>query len=305
MDISVAIAFSANNYIDISLKNGACIAASRYCICNGSPVLAVHDTTASARSGHHCIHDSLIDRLAHGVNAAPIHQQFIGLLSHRVIIKLTFTSLAAMFEAVFYQLPKSVSFHQAVRGKPREALGKIQDMLGSMAENVQLGHSISLNVDPPSEWTEASVATACLDEARRRFGMERNPHESGKSWELGTGCFEDAIAFALSDEQWPRQKAGPLSLHVAYHFNWRDFSNEFPEPLASWENGTCSLVLYFHRRALSVGPSLVFPVPYESPAFQPFVDRLASALPFEIKSKYLRRMLVNPKNGATRYLRLA
>ncbi|MBB3219429.1 hypothetical protein [Pseudoduganella umbonata] len=210
-----------------------------------------------------------------------------------------------MFEAVFYQLPKSVSFHQAVKGRPREAFGRIREMLASMAVSVQLGHSIALNVDPPSEWTDAAVAAACLDEARRRFGLERNPGESGKSWQLGIECFEDAVEFALSDERWPRQTVGPLSLHVSYHFDWRDFSNEFPEPLASWERGTCTLGLNFHRRALSVGPSLIFPVPYESAAFQPFLDRLTAALPFEIKHKHLRRMLVNPKNGAIRYLHLA
>ncbi|GGY18108.1 hypothetical protein GJV26_24605 [Massilia dura] len=149
------------------------------------------------------------------------------------------------------------------------------------------------------------MAAACLDDARRRFGIERNPDESGKSWELGAEWLEEAIEFALSDERWPRQKAGPLSLFAAYHFNWRDLSNEFPEPLASRDRGTCSVMLNLHRRALSVAPFFIFPMAYESPAFQPFVDRLAAALPFEIKSRHLRRMLVNPKNGATRYLRLA
>jgi hypothetical protein len=177
-------------------------------------------------------------------------------------------------------------------------------MLTSMAADVQLNPSITLRVDSPSEWTETAVATACLDAARRRFGMERNPHDSSQGWELGAECLEDAIEFALSDEQWPKQKVGPLTLYIAYHFNWREFSNDFPEPLASWKRGTCYIMLNFHRRALSVAPSLIFPMPYESVEFQPFVNRLEAALPFEINRKHLRRMLVNPKNGATRYLRL-
>lgn len=218
--------------------------------------------------------------------------------------KINIYQSAAMFEAVFYQLPKSVSFHQATKGKPREALRKIREMLTSMAADVQVNPSITLRVDSPSEWTETAVATACLDEARRRFGMERNPHDSSQDWELGAECLEDAIEFALSDEQWPKQKVGPLTLYIAYHFNWREFSNDFPEPLASWKRGTCDIMLNFHRRALSVAPSLIFPIPYESLEFQPFVDRLEAALPFEINRKHLRRMLVNPKNGATRYLRL-
>lgn len=206
-----------------------------------------------------------------------------------------------MFEAVFYQLPKSVSFHQAVKGKPRDAVEKIQKMLASMAVDVQLGHSISLSVNGPGQWTDAAVAAACLDEARRRFGMEAQHHDACKSWELDTNRFDEAVEFALSDAQWPRQKLGPLNLHAAFHFNWRDFSNEFPEPLASWQRGTCSIMLNFHRRSLSVAPSLVFPMPYESPAFQPFLDRLAADLPFEIKRKHLRHMLVNPSTGAIRF----
>lgn len=210
-----------------------------------------------------------------------------------------------MFEAVFYQLPKSVSFQQAAKGKPREALRKIREMLTSMATDVQLHPSITLRVSPPSEWTETAVATACLDDARRRFGMERNPHDSSQGCQLGTECLEDAIEFALSDKQWPKQKVGPLALHLTYHFNWRDFSNDFPEPLASWKRGTCGISLNFRRRGLSVAPSLIFPMPYESPEFQPFVARLEAMLPFEINRNHLRRMLVNPKNGATRYRRLA
>lgn len=209
-----------------------------------------------------------------------------------------------MFEAVSYRLPKSVSFHQAVKGKPRPALARIQDMLAAMAANLQLGHHITLDVDPPGEWTDAAVATACLEEARERFGIEGNPREQLKRWHLDPAQLEAAIAFALSDERWPRQQCGPLTLSFAYHFNWRDFSREFPEPLASWQHCTCLLLLNFQRRALSVAPDLVFPLPYESAAFQPFVDRLGASLPFEIKPKHFRRMLVNPKNGATRFLRL-
>jgi hypothetical protein len=210
-----------------------------------------------------------------------------------------------MFEAVSYDLPKSVSFHQAAKGKPRRALAQIREMLATMADDIQISQRNNLWVNPPSEWTDATVANACLDQARAKFGVESNPHERGASWDLAPEQLDAAIAFALSDDQWPKQKVGPLNLIFAYHFNWRDFSKDFPQPLASWQRGTCTLMLNFHRRALAVAPNFVFPVPYEGAEFGAFVERLRAAVPFEMKEKHFRRMLVNPENGAIRHRRLA
>jgi hypothetical protein len=210
-----------------------------------------------------------------------------------------------MFEAVMYQLPKSVSFHQATKGKPRQALEQIERMLANLADDVRIVHSLNLSVGGPEDWMDAAVAAVCMDEARNLFGQEDNPDEQLKTWRLGPEWAAKAIAFALSDDRWPRQKAGPINLHMSYCFNWRGFSRDLPEPLASWENGLSSLMLNFHRRSLSVAPSFVFPVPYESAAFEAFFVRLGGAAPFEIKAKHVRRMLVNPKNGAIRYRNLA
>ncbi len=210
-----------------------------------------------------------------------------------------------MFEAVSYHLPKSRSFHQAAKGKPRAAWEKIEQMLATMGNDVQLSANISLSVDPASAWVDADVASACLDDARRLFGPERDPSQVGKSWDLAPEHLPAAMEFAFSDVRWPRQKIGPISLRFAYHFNWRDFPGALPATILDWNRGTCFVMVTFSRGACSVAPSLVFPVPYEDAAFHAFIERLGPMLPFEIKPQYFRRMLVNPKSGATRHLRLA
>ena len=210
-----------------------------------------------------------------------------------------------MFEAVSYHLPKSRSFQQATKGKPRHALARIRQMLGALACDPQIRVSVSLSVDSPSEWLDAAVALACIEEARQLFGPEDDPSQQAKkTWDLAPALGEAAMEFALSDERWPRQQSGPIHLFVSYHFNWLSFPAELPEPLASWQHGTCLLLLNFNRRSLQVAPRFVFPVPYESVAFQEFITRLSDAAPFDIKPKYFRRMLVNPKNGAIRELRV-
>ena len=209
-----------------------------------------------------------------------------------------------MFEAVHYQLPKSVSFHQATKGKPRQAEKAIRAMLAALADDVQLHPAMELRIDPPAEWTDAAVAHACLAEARAQFGADGDPHEAAGTWTLDPDQLDAAIEFALSDERWPKQALGPIALHFSWHFNWRDFPKTFPEPLASWQRGTCSLMLSFHGRGLRVAPSFVFPVAYEDPAFQQFVDRLGALAPFTINPRHFRRMLVNPKTGGIRYLKL-
>lgn len=209
-----------------------------------------------------------------------------------------------MTEGVMYRLPKSRSFSQAVRGDPRRAWTRLEQMLATQTHDLRVDDRISLYVDMNGEWRDAGAAGACLGEAHRLFGPGTEASPGYHTWQLGREQLDAAIGFALSDA-WPRKELGAVNLLFSYSFRWRFFAGGYPESIPEALREDSGMIVNICRPTLWVLPTFVFPMPYGSAGFEELIAQLGAAAPFDIKPQYFRRMVCSPRTGSYRLARLA
>ena len=205
-------------------------------------------------------------------------------------------------ECVLYSPPKSVGFgHQARIRDARRAWEQTRVFLDEFAYH-RVAPQIRLQCWGSSVGVDASAAEVRAEAAVDLFGPG---DPSGRL--IPTARLEEAIAFALDDDHWPRQVIGPSWLAFDIQFVWRDFLPGPPvvDPAAYHLHEYASdfgVILGNHR--LFLQPGLFIPRPHDSPETKRFIARLDRALPFRLRAQYFQRLLPSPRGGYKRVLKL-
>jgi hypothetical protein len=172
-----------------------------------------------------------------------------------------------------------------------------------------LGSRIELNCRGPGAQTDAAVAAARLDEARRCFGPESasEMHRTLPHWTLGESQVTAAVRFALDDDSFPEQPLGPSWLTFNYQFRWNGFDRIAGATSATESrNPMSSLRLIFGGRRLFLQRVFIYPAPWNSEPLKDFIDRTESTVPFRFRDQYFKRWLPpqGPRTKFGRHLRL-
>ena len=205
-------------------------------------------------------------------------------------------------ECVLYSPPKSVGFgHQARIRDARRAWEHTRAFLDEYAYH-RVSPQARLQCWGSSVGLDASIAEVRAQAATDLFG----PGEPSERT-ITTARLDEAIAFALDDDHWPRQAIGPSWLSFDIQFLWKDFLTGPPamDPAAYHLHEYASdfnVVLGNHR--LFLQPGLFIPRPHDSAETKGFIARLARDLPFRLRTQYFQRLLPSPRGGYKRTLRL-
>jgi hypothetical protein len=158
----------------------------------------------------------------------------------------------------------------------------------------RLATPIDLQCERPGQWVDAEVAEQRIEAARRLFGPDGNERGSPATWQLETSQLAAAIAFALDDDKWPRQRLGPTMLHVAYRFSWLNLEADARVAAdvarSLWDDGDNLLGVSLGGRKLFLQPTFVFRQPYRSLLLLQFLDGLQNDAPFVLRRQYFRRL---------------
>lgn len=223
-------------------------------------------------------------------------------------------------EVVLYAPDKGVGYGQAfrVRGIMR-AWEALNDFL----------RSTTLCSDPldaclvayrATRWDDDSVADACIRRTIGHFGPpdrvdtiggvhwpSGEPLKGGElAWDVTPEQLPSVVRFLADGEPWPRQTLGPLALHYAVSFLWRD--PETGEELAGQRDRHASpgghlistILVTLSRRSM-VQPELWFPYPEGSPRLTAMLAYLAPRLPFTLLPRHFR--CATPRRDGMGYTR--
>jgi hypothetical protein len=195
-------------------------------------------------------------------------------------------------EGLIYTPPKSTAFGHRTRIRDGRAAWAATVAFLESCTTYRFHDHAELQVLQPPYGPDAAIAAECRRRAVERFGTPI----SGE-WKLGPSQLSDAIAFALDDDRWPRQPAGPSYLTFLVEFEWRKYppveavANPYDREFGSF----FGVVLGNQRVFLQ--PELFFPLPYDSAEIREFLDELDPVLPFRLRDQYFQRLLPSAKGG--------
>jgi hypothetical protein len=205
-------------------------------------------------------------------------------------------------ECLIYAPPKSVAFgHQARIRDARCAWAQTLVFLDEFAH-----HRVSPHIQLQC-WGSNLGVDPTVAEARTHAAIDIFGPPEGFEWAIPTSRLDEAIAFALDDDHWPRQVIGPTWLSFSIQFLWKAFLPAPPttDPEAFHLHEYASrfgVILGNHR--LFIQPGLLIPRPYDSAHTKRFLSRLDHDLPFRLRPQYFQRLLPSPRGGYKRTLRL-
>jgi hypothetical protein len=175
--------------------------------------------------------------------------------------------------------------HVSKERKPRLAWVQVQEFLAAQA-SCQLQPNLRLHCWKPSDWLDAELAKSRLAEAQQRFGDV----QAGQWTDIDVARLDEAIAFAMDDDQYPRQQLGPVDLSVTYSFIWPDFPPRLVQP-KEWRKLPSHLNITFGSHKLVLQSDLNFPAPWTSQFLRDYISALETRLPVKIYDQYFKRWL--------------
>jgi hypothetical protein len=204
-------------------------------------------------------------------------------------------------EWVVYHPPKSVSFgHQSRIRDPRRAWPVVQRFLTDLTQ-FALGERIELTCDNGPHVSEG-VAAARIQEAKRRFGPgveQTDPYRLAPHWKLEEADLPSAIEFALDDDKFPKQEAGPSLLRFHFRFCWNVFGPEQGMANESDSRRVLSnLGVTIGQQRLFLQPHFIYPAASNSESLKEFIDRSELVAPFKFRDQYFKRWFP-PQKGAS------
>jgi hypothetical protein len=205
-------------------------------------------------------------------------------------------------EWVVYRPPKSVSFgHQSRIRDPRRAWPMVQQFMADLTR-FTLGDRIELMCYGSGPQTNADVAAARTQEARRSFGPEverQGTHQTFPSWRISEAQLASAVRFALDDDKFPKQEAGPSYLAFSYQFCWNEFDSGLGVAREIESRRILSfLIVTIGQQRLFLQPHFVYPAAWNSDPLKDFIDRSELIAPFRFRDQYFVRWLPPQSPGS-------
>lgn len=206
-------------------------------------------------------------------------------------------------EWVVYFPLKSVSFgHASVPRDPRRALAVLQDFLLTETK-FKLSSQVKLHVWR-GKFVDETIASERISEARVMFGPETSTIPIGSIWELGSEILETMTIFALDDQKFPKQELGPCNVTFSYRFDWTQTESLHQSAATFGDHYKENyIVVDVGGKSLFLQPMLIFPQPYSSSALHEFIGRIEPKLPFRLREKHFRR-LVMTRSGTRKLAKL-
>jgi hypothetical protein len=211
-------------------------------------------------------------------------------------------------EWVVYEPPKSVAFgHQSRIRDARRAWPMVQQFMAALTR-FTLGNRIALGCLKAEPQT-SDVAATRIEQARRCFGPEteqRGLHRTHPNWTLSESQLPSAIEFALDDDKFPKQEAGPSLLTFSYQFCWLEFDRGATDAGRIESRRVLSILgVTIGRQRLFLQPHFIYPAAWNSEFLRHFVDRSELVAPFRFRDQYFKRWLPPEKpKSPGRLLRL-
>jgi hypothetical protein len=213
-------------------------------------------------------------------------------------------------EWVAYIPPKSTAHgHQSRIRDPRRAWPTVERFLAELT-TFTLGPRLKLVCHGPGAHTDAAVAAARIEEARRCFGPEDASEGAGRidpRWTLNVSQLAVALQFALDDDKFQEQQLGPTWLSFSYQFFWNEFEQSSARTSAGDSRNRASfLVISAGQRRLFLQPAFVYPAPWTSDSLKEFIDRTEAIVPFRFREQDFKRWLPpqSPTSNTGRHLKL-
>lgn len=206
-------------------------------------------------------------------------------------------------EWVSYHPPKSVSFgHQPRLRDPRKAWAAIGKFLEELT-SFELLPRIELTCYGPDRGLSPAVAMARISEARKLFGPEEDRSRTNPLWKIPQAQLPAAIAFALDNDKFPKQRIGPAWLHFNYAFLWQDFERLPYQTVANQDrNRKSRLMIFIGHNGMFLQPAFIFPAPWNSEMLRSFLTRIEPLTPFRFRDQYFKRVLATGSGGQVRNL---
>lgn len=191
---------------------------------------------------------------------------------------------------IAYHPPKSVSHGHGPRARSaRKAWDSVQSFLHQQT-TAEMRAPVKLMLWGPGQWTDRAIVESVRAEAAEHFGQPTSISGEFYNWELPIARADEALQFALADEQRPKQQLGPVSLHVWYSLSWLALPNP-PTDRSSEHVGRGSrLGVSVGGRKVFIQPTFLFDASDQDREFVAKLQILEAAMPFAPKDSYYYRL---------------
>jgi hypothetical protein len=109
-----------------------------------------------------------------------------------------------------------------------------------------------------------------------------------------------ALKFMAEGQPWPKYTFGPVDLMISFSFK---LVNPITKNILSKQVFDSHIIIWISR-TFSCSPTLFFPFESSNEAFNLYLRKIDSFLPFELKHKYLRRVRGNKNKTGFIYKKL-
>jgi hypothetical protein len=205
---------------------------------------------------------------------------------------------------IAYHPPKSVSHGHGPRERGvRKAWDATQAFLRSNTK-AELRSPVKLGIWGPSQWTDQAVVVAVRNEAAKCFGQPTSISGEFHNWELPIGRVDEALEFAIADEERPKQLLGPVRFFVSYSFVWQTMPNPPPsKPSEHFGRGNW-LGVSVGGRKVFIQPTFLFGASEQDREFVANLKSLELTMPFVPKDSYYYRLEPKKTGGGEKLVKL-
>lgn len=197
---------------------------------------------------------------------------------------------------LFYQIGKSSSFGQGCRFK---SIKKNWDTISHFLEKhteVSTPDTVILNAAQLTPFDESGTKSQ-IEKTVKEFGPSQIRGEWG--WEFPFSQLSTPLDYLLSNEPWPKQVVGPITLRIVYRFKWKNISYKNNPNLLQMHQRS-SLHIHLARNTF-IQPTLIFPEPISSLETQKLLSKIIPDLPFKFIPNKLRNAIPTKRKADFSY----